>query len=119
MKRGKPLERRTRLRSRRASPRRSSRVLDAAYRAWVRRQPCCARSLPGHRCDGPIEGDHAGRRGRGQKADDATMIALCQLAHQQRDAFHGPFRTFDHDSMRSWLDDQVAAHQERYARRAA
>jgi len=118
VKRGKPLERRTRLRPRRATPRRSERVYDPAYRAWVRRQPCAARALPGHRCDGPIEGDHTGRRAMGRKADDATMIALCQLAHQQRDAFHGVFATFDHDAMRAWLDAQVADHQARYARAA-
>lgn len=113
------LQRRSPLRRRRPTPRRSERERDPAYRAWVRRQPCCARGLPGHRCEGPIEGDHAGRRALGRKADDSTMIALCQLGHQHRTAFHGAFRAFDHVSMRAWLEQQIEAHQARFAARGA
>jgi hypothetical protein len=108
------LTRRTPIARRRKSKRRSARVYDAAYRAWVRRQPCCARTLIGHRCDGRVEGDHVGRRGLGQKCDDAAMVALCQLGHQHRDAFHGCFREWDQGQMRRWLADQVADHRQRY-----
>lgn len=110
-----PLQRRTRLRPRRSTPRRSPRVYDDAYRAWVRRQPCAARDLPGHRCDGPIEGDHAGRRGLGYKADDDTMIALCTRAHRERTDFAGLFRAWSQETMRSWLEAQIDHHRARYA----
>jgi hypothetical protein len=111
------LARRTPLRRRRPTPRRSERVYDQDYRAWVRRQPCAARELEGHRCEGPIEGDHAGRRALGRKADDETMIALCQLGHQHRTGFHGCFGGFDQAAMRAWLERQIAAHRARYAAR--
>ena len=51
----------------------------------------------------------------GRKADDATMIALCQQAHRERTDFAGAFRDWDHDRMRLWLDEKIADHQRRYA----
>jgi hypothetical protein len=115
LRRSKPLERRTRMRQRRATPRRSERTRDPARRAWTRRQPCCARDVPGHRCYGRVEGDHAGERPVGRKADDDTMIALCQQGHVDRAGFAGAWREWDGDRMRLWLDEQIADHQRRYA----
>ncbi len=50
------------------------------YMLWVKRQPCLMRGVWG-RCEGPIEADHAGRRGLSHKAHDATCIPLCRYHH--------------------------------------
>lgn len=55
-----PLRRRSRMPAKRATPRRSERVIDRAFLAFVHTQPCCARELLGHACEGRIEADHAG-----------------------------------------------------------
>jgi hypothetical protein len=48
---------------------------------WVKGQPCLMRGV-WDRCSGPVEADHAGRRGIGQKAHDSTCIPLCHRHHQ-------------------------------------
>lgn len=105
---------RKRINPRRATPRRSGRVRDRAFEIWVHTRPCAAIGLPGHVCNGPVQADHQGRRAFGRKANDDTEVALCPLAHLQRDAFKGPFKTWDHDRMRAWLDDNIAATQAAY-----
>lgn len=107
--------RRTRLRSRRPTPRRSDRERDLAYLSWLHTQRCWAVGLEGHQCEGPIEADHMGVRPMGRKADDATAAPLCMLAHRQRTDFSGPFRSWDRAKMRGWLDAAIAHHQRRYA----
>lgn len=74
-----PLERKTRLRARRPTPRRSARVHDLAYLARVRQLPChaCGRSAPS-------EADHQGPRPFGRKADDVTAVPMCRECHQRR-----------------------------------
>ena len=92
--RSAPLKRGKRLRRRRETVRRSGRVRDTAFLAWVHTQRCMAAELlgPGHVCEGPIEADHAGARPLGRKADDATSIPLCLRAHRERTDFAGAFR---------------------------
>ena len=99
---------RTRMPQRRATPRRSERVRNPAFLAFVHELPCAAIGLPGHVCAGRIEADHAGDRPIGRKADDDTCIALCSLAHRQRTDMTGPFREFTRAEMRSWLDGHIA-----------
>lgn len=89
--------------------RRSERVRNAAFLSFVHTLPCAAIGMPGHTCDGPLEADHQGRRPAGRKADDDTSVPLCKLGHQQRDAFKGAWLDYDHDRMRAWLDDKIAA----------
>jgi hypothetical protein len=75
---------------------------------WVRRQPCAVRPIPfATLCYGPVEADHAGRRGIGQKADDTTCIPLCRRHHGERGSF--TFRLFDQERMRAWLDSVIQA----------
>lgn len=105
------MKRRTPLRARRPTPRRSERVRDQSYLELVHRLTCCAIGLPGHRCEGPIEADHAGERPRGRKASDDTTIPLCRLAHRERTDHTGVFRSWTRDEMRSWLAEQVARTQ--------
>lgn len=105
------LTRRAPLKARRSTPRRSERVRDHAYLAWVHALPCAARSFLGHVCEGPIEADHAGPRPLGRKCDDSEVIALCQLAHRQRHDYAGPFRALSRSDMRAWLDEQIELTQ--------
>jgi hypothetical protein len=89
--------------------RRSGRKRDPEFLALVHRLPCCARLVAGHRCEGPIEADHAGERPLGRKADDDTTIPLCMLGHRERTDFSGPFRSWDRAAMRAWLDASIEA----------
>lgn len=108
------LERGGRVNPRREEPRRSERVRDRLYLAWIHTQPCCAVGLPGHVCGGRIEADHAGERPLGRKADDHTCIALCSQGHRERTDHSGPFKHWSRDEMRAWLDGQIAAHRAKY-----
>ena len=114
MKRGKalarktPLVRKTAVKRRRDTPRRSGRERSHAYLAAVHEVSCWMRQThPRHRCRGPIEADHAGERPVGRKSHDRETIALCRLAHRQRTGTSGPFRCATKESMRSWLDRGV------------
>jgi hypothetical protein len=102
------MQARTPVKSRRATPRRSGRVRDAAYMAWVRTLTCAASAMDGHVCEGAMEADHVGARGLGQKCSDRETIALCSLAHRQRTDFAGPFRSFDREQMRAFVGDALA-----------
>ena len=96
--------RRTALRRRRATPRRSDRVRDVPYMLWVKTLTCAASHLPDHVCEGPIEADHVLPRPLGRKCSDfGGVIALCSLAHRQRTDFAGPFRSFDRAAMRGFV----------------
>jgi hypothetical protein len=68
----------------------------------------------GGKCSGPIEADHAGRRGLSRKADDRTCIAICRLHHRQRTDFSGPFKTWDQAQMRTFLEDAITWHTETF-----
>jgi hypothetical protein len=103
-----PLQRRTRLRSRRPTARRSERVRDLDYMDRVRALPCAARDLSP--CSGPIEADHAAKkRGMGSKCNDDDTIPLCSGHHSARHGFQTPFRAWTAPTMRAWLDEQIAA----------
>lgn len=113
-----PKGRRKRL-GRREEPRRSSRLSDATYLAWIHTLTCAASGMHGHVCEGPIEADHVGPRGLGQKCDDRATIALCMLAHRQRHDHCGPFRSMSRAEVRVWLDEQLAITADAYARHTA
>jgi hypothetical protein len=111
-------ERRKPIRHRRIARRRSSREYDPEYMLeWVKKQPCVARSMSP--CEGEVEADHAGKRGLGQKCSDRETIPLCTLHHRQRTDFSGPFKNWNRDEMRGWLDHWIHYTQlehERFAR---
>lgn len=115
MKRRTPLKRSPMRRSRKRSAyRRRVRYFD--YMGFVRRLPCVASGLSAkHPCGGIVHADHAGRRGLGRKAHDATVIPLCATHHKQRDSFSGAFRSWDQARMRLWLYDKILETQ-RFAR---
>jgi hypothetical protein len=109
--RSTPLRRSTRLRQRRATPRRSERVRDPAVLARVAALPCAARGLAGHTCAGRVEVDHVGARPLGRKCSDVAgeLVPLCSLAHRERTDFTGAFRAFTRDQMRAFLTAAAAA----------
>lgn len=100
-KKSKPM----RARSPTNSYRKRERFLD--YMMAVKSLPCAAVIVPGHVCEGPIEADHAGPRGIGQKAHDGTVIPLCRLAHRQRTDFSGVFRDWNQAKMRDFLFGRI------------
>ena len=114
-----PLARRTRLSARSKTNSYRKRERDLEYMRWVKRQPCIVRSLPlclfvgpgtsalavfsvQTPCSGPVEADHAGERGIGQKADDRTCIPLCQNHHRERTDHMRTFRPLTRDELRAW-----------------
>jgi len=113
LKRGKPLRRRSWIRTTRKTAY-QRRPRDRAYMDWIRSHPCAAEGLSP--CAGPIESDHTGRRGLSRKAHDRTFIPLCKLHHRQRTDFSGPFRAWDKDQMRRWLDGTLQWYQHEYAK---
>lgn len=111
-----PLQRRTPMRrTQQRAPRQRtkyrSRPRETDYMLGVKRLPCAALLVPGHRCTGPIEADHAGPRGIGRKAHDSTVIPLCQQAHRERTDFSGPFRGWDQAQMREFLAGRIIQTQ--------
>ena len=119
---GKPLRRLTRLRARGNTAYRR-RERDVPYMLWVKRQPCIVRELPpAHAvkigefwdsevkltpCRGPVEADHMGARGIGQKADDSTCVPMCQGHHSERHAHAGTFFHLTRDELRAWRTEAI------------
>ena len=79
---------------------------DLEFMTWVRRQPCIMRELPASDvltfCSGPVEADHMGARGLGQKADDGTCVPMCRGHHRERTDHAGTFRPLTRDELRAW-----------------
>jgi hypothetical protein len=95
----------------RRSKRRSAyarRERDIPHLLAVKSLQCVAKFLdPAYPCAGPVEADHAGRRGISQKAADDTAISLCHGHHMARHDFAGPFRDWDKERMRAWLEHWI------------
>lgn len=87
------------------------------YMLFVTRLPCAAKFMDPAKspCGGPVEADHAGLRGTGEKAHDSTVIPLCTQHHYERTNFSGLFRSYDQGQMRSWLAGRIL-HTQRTAR---
>lgn len=99
--------------SRRSKYRR--RLRDVPYMLFVKRLSCSARNLDtGSPCTGPVEADHVGPRGIGQKSDDRLTIPMCSKHHRERHGFCGAFKEFDQQRMRAFVaralvNTQIAA----------
>jgi hypothetical protein len=84
------------------------------YMGWVKTQEClCAQNVYDDPCEGPIEADHAGDRGLGQKAPDNTCVPLCMKHHRARTDMRGIFTTFDAHAMYLWRSSAVSVTQAR------
>jgi hypothetical protein len=106
LRRTASLSRRARLKPRRATPRRSSRVVDPQFLAVVRTLPCCAPWLP--RCTSPAEAHHAGYRGIGQKSSDTEAIPLCRTHHSDWHDCRGVFAGWSKESRAEWAAAAIA-----------
>lgn len=123
LRRGAPLARTSRLRPRRATPRRSARVRDEDYLAAVRALPCyvCLKAAPS-------DPDHMGERPFGRKADDSTAVPLCRECHGRRTDGFAPtalatagwgcprWERTGKAAMRAWCDAAIVATQLAVAR---
>lgn len=73
---------------------------------WVKRQTCFVRELAPSDvktfCSGPIEADHMGERGMGQKAADNTCVPMCGGHHRERHDHAGTFRPLKKPELRAW-----------------
>lgn len=105
--RGKPLKRKTWMKQRRATPRRSGRVRDPEFMAWARKQPCAVRAdAPDPNrptpCTGYVEADHQGERPGGRKSNDAECVPMCEQHHRERTNHFGAFRDLVKAELREW-----------------
>lgn len=78
--------------------------------AYVKTLPCTMTIDPIGEltpCRGPIEADHAGRRGLGRKADDDTVIPLCDGHHDDRTDHTGAFKNVSRDDERDWRERAI------------
>lgn len=119
MKRSGPIARSTRLRARRATSRRSERVLDPAYLAFLREDSCgVARSLGTDAgCNGPTDPEHERQGvGMGQKANDARAWSCCRKHHDERHALNGFFKGWDRAQLRAFISGQIDISRARYQR---
>lgn len=119
-----PLRHKTRLSPKRPTVRRSSRVIDDAYLAWVRMQPCAARAAMetpfnagflsssmalNARCFGPIGPDHKRQGvGAGKRASDRDAWPVCRRHHDDRHALAGVFKGWTRDQMRAFITVRIA-----------
>ena len=133
----KPAKARKRLPAKRATERRSSRVRDEAYLAWLRLQPCAVHAFcvsilrvpeirkgagivvenlaDAARCSGPTDPEH--RRegvGMGQKASDRDAWPCCRKHHGDRHDGTGVFKGWTRASMSEFIRTQIAEANARY-----
>lgn len=93
----------------------ATRERDVDFMLWVKTLPCLgARFSP---CEGPVEADHAGSRGLGQKCPDDECIPLCTKHHRERTDFSGTFKTWNKPMMRSFLETGIANTKAQWARK--
>lgn len=125
MKRGQALQRKSAMKPRatwmprqRATPRRSSRILDESYLAWVRRQRCAVALVLGRGdCWGPTDPEHERQGvGMGQVASDSRVWPCCRSHHVQRHSKAGNGWTagMDRSHLRAFITERIAEARERY-----
>lgn len=130
-----PLKRKTRLSPKRATVRRSSRVRDEAYLAWVRLQPCAvgvmlrqlARNTGAHApfsssaaCWGTTDPEH--RRegvGMGMKASDRDSWPCCRGHHEHRHGRVGVFAGWPETQLNEFIRARIAEANAAYERHLA
>lgn len=116
---------RTRMVRRRRSTAYARRPRDLAFLGWVKLQRCLVALHTGLAvsCAGPIEADHAGDRGYGEKCPDSESIPLCRAHHRARTDSRGffalamwPGETDANRKLarREWIDARIAETQLRY-----
>lgn len=113
-----PLRRTGRVRPRREDPRRSSRVENPHYLAWLRLQRCgVAVAFPAEasRCAGPTDPEHKREGvGMGQRASDVDAWGCCRLHHDERHDGRGVFAAMDRATLRQFINCQIGMYRAAY-----
>lgn len=101
----------------------AKRPRDTEFMLWVKTLLCsveeerpCA-DLEPEPCAGPVEADHAGARGLGQKCSDRECIPLCSAHHRQRTDHSGTFKHVSREDERAWRSRAIARTQAMWAER--
>lgn len=115
IKRTGRLERHTRLKPRRDTPRRSSYFEDRPYLAWVRLQLCAIAIAFGldPRCCSPIvDPDHLrDGAGGGQRGPDPFAYPACRDHHRDQHTLRGPFKGWTGERRDALLAELTAISQ--------
>lgn len=72
---------------------------------WVKTCPCLLFGTLA--CSGPVEADHCGDRGLGQKSLDRDCVPLCTKHHRERTDVTGYFAGYDAATMRVWRHQAI------------
>lgn len=134
MNRSSPLGRRVALkrswiRRKRRSTRYSRRPRDIDRMRWTRHQPCALRDArlttgsawlhpnPPDACAGHVQAHHAGKHGLSQKADDNTVIPLCNHHHDDLTNRRGVFAGWPPYMLKAWEVVVITHYQHEYENR--
>jgi hypothetical protein len=112
LKRGAPIARTTRLRARRPTTRRSSRVHDKPYLADLHLIPCDLRDEGD--CAGPLEASHLpeqGKRGLGMKCCDSRACCHWRKHHQEWEQRKGFFEGWSKQERGEYAELAIARAQ--------
>ena len=95
--------------AKRRRERRSARVRDRDFLAYVHTVPCVLAGDHGpFPCSGRIEASHGWRRPLGRKDNDDTCVPLCFMHARQWDNDNGYFKGWTRDQRRDWHDEHNA-----------
>ncbi len=107
---------RTQIKRKRLKARRG-RLIDEAYKSWIREQPCCICYARSQDQKTHTESAHVGDRGLGQKCSDRETLPICEFhhtagsfAHHKLGVHFWTFHSLDRDKL-------IAKYQEAYAAR--
>ena len=67
-------------------------------------------------CSGPLEANHLGARGLGQKSHDDESAIFCRLHHRDWTDLCGPFSPslMSREERRAWADERITETQAAY-----
>lgn len=111
MLRRTPLRRKSRLRAR-GKGSYARRERDVEHMLLVKSLPCALSGVAGAGpCSGPVEADHMGERGLGQKCSDNECGPLCTRHHRHRTESKGFFEPMSKEERRHWCKLTIARTQ--------
>lgn len=131
LKRKSPMKR-TRSRPGKSKTKYARRERDFPRMTWTREQRCALASwdlsstemlaswegwaVELSPCSGAIEAHHAGVRAGWRKADDSTVVPLCQMHHRSLTDRTGAFSGWPRGALKTWELAAVAHYSARYSK---
>lgn len=113
-----PLKRKTRLKPRRETARRSTRIVDTDYLNFLRGSVCAVaqKLLHGRDCAGVTEPDHERHGvGGGRRADDERAYPICSKHHGEIHALNGFAKGWRKEQLRAFRVEQIDLAHRAYA----